>query len=111
MLRNMLTSASSLITDSLGLRSGTLQSTCAKLFLSFFLSASVHYTGGIFAARQELGEFKFFLLQAVAITIEDGFLWLSKTMGWKGGVWGSVLGYLWFISLMTWTARDGWMGE
>jgi uncharacterized membrane protein YhhN len=105
MLRNMLTRASSLITDSLGLRSGTLQSTYAKLFLSFFLSASFHYTGGIFSVRQELGEFKFFLLQAVAITIKDGLLWLWKTMGWKGGVRGRVLGYVWFISFMTWTAR------
>jgi hypothetical protein len=85
-----------------------LQSTYAKLFLSFFLSPSVHYTGGIFAARQELGEFKFFLLQAVAITIEDGFLWLWKTMGWNGGVRGRVLGYVWSISFMTWTAR-GWV--
>jgi hypothetical protein len=29
-----------------------------------------------FAARQELGEYKFFLLQAVAITIEDRVIWL-----------------------------------
>jgi hypothetical protein len=26
-------------------------------------------------------------------------------MGWKGGFWGRVLGYVWFISFMTWTAR------
>lgn len=104
MLRNMLTRASSLITDSLGLRSGTLPSTYAKLFLSAF----VYYTGGVFAVRQELGEYKFFLLQSVAITFEDGFLWLGKSMGWKGGVWGRALGYVWFISFMTWTAR-GWV--
>jgi hypothetical protein len=53
----------------------------------------------IFAARQKLGEFKFFLLQAVAITIEYSFLWLWKTMGWKGGVRGRVLGYVWFYFL------------
>jgi uncharacterized membrane protein YhhN len=107
-MRNMFTRTSSRITETLGIRSGTLQSTYAKLFLSFFLSALIHYTGGIFAARQELGEFKFFLLQAVAITIEDGFIWLWERMGWKSGFWGRVLGYVWFVSFMTWTAR-GWV--
>lgn len=81
MMRNMITTPSSIITDALGIHSGTLVSTYMKLFLSFSFSVAFHTVGGIFAARQQLGEFRVFLLQFVAIAAEDGIIRLGKAWG------------------------------
>jgi hypothetical protein len=68
--------------------------TYIKLFLCFSFSAAFHSAGGIVAAWRELGEFRYFLLQAIAITVEDGVIWLRKSLGWKGGILGRIFAYM-----------------
>jgi hypothetical protein len=108
MMQNMIMTPSSVLSNSLGIRSGNLISTCLKLFLSFSFTAAFHSVGGIFAARQQLGEFRFFLFQAVAITAEDGIMWLGKSWALKGGIFGKIFRYTWLTIFMSWNLR-GWL--
>jgi len=101
----MIAAPSTVITEYLGFPPGSVQSMYMKLFLCFFFSAAFHSVGGIFAARQELGEFRFFLLQAPVIAAEDRITRVAKSWGWKGGASGRAFGYFWMATWMTWSLR------
>jgi hypothetical protein len=72
-----------------------------KLFLCFSFSAAFHSAGGTFVTWRELAEFRYFLLQAVAITAGDGVIWLRKYLGWIGGILGRIFGYKKLIICMS----------
>ncbi|RDW80058.1 hypothetical protein BP6252_04696 [Coleophoma cylindrospora] len=125
MMRTSLTVPSKYITTHiLHLPKNSLITKYTQLYLVFFLSATFHYMGGLFAARQELGEYKFFMFQAAVITFEDFVGWLfagnssssAKSKEPNGGKegesgvppWRRVLGWFWVMACMSYSLR-GWV--
>ena len=91
----------------LGLRRGTLSSKYTQLYVAFFLSTLLHQWSIFNTARADVGEFRFFMSQAVIITLED-FLqhcWRGisgrKRSDELGGFERSV-GYVWTFGWMCW---------
>ena len=65
---------------------GTNRSSYTQLYVAFFLSGLLHF-GGDFMIEKRIvyRSFKFFLLQAVAITFEDFVIYIAKRfLRWKG---------------------------
>ena len=65
---------------------GTNWSSYTQLYIAFFLSALIHFSGDfMFEKRLVYRSFKFFLLQAVAITVEDFVIYSTKRLlHWRG---------------------------
>ena len=65
---------------------GTNRSSYTQLYIAFFLSALIHFSGDfMFEKRLVHRSFKFFLLQAVAITVEDFVIYSAKRLlHWRG---------------------------
>ena len=91
---------------------GTNWSSYTQLYVAFFLSALFHFSGDFtFRKRTVYYSFKFFLLQAVAITFEDFIIYIAKRLlHWRGmefkpgradESWAEVavrvIGYCWVI--------------
>ena len=91
---------------------GSNRSFCTQLYVSFFLSGLLHFSGDfMFQKRMVYYSFKFFLLQAVAITFENFVIYIAKRLLlWKGiefkpgkadESWAEavvrVIGYCWVI--------------
>ncbi|KAJ7584428.1 membrane bound O-acyl transferase family-domain-containing protein [Mycena floridula] len=87
----------------LGLTRGTKLSAYVQLYTAFFISATIHYLADYKVFRSwSGGAFKFFLLQAVAITFEDGAIALGRYVRIQGtSRWWHLLGYVW---VWTWFA-------
>ena len=94
----------------LGFPPGTVWSSCVKLYVAFFLSGLLHFAGDImFEKRMVYYSFKFFLLQAVAITFEGLVIYIVKGLlrprgielkpenRSMGGAVLRVVGYCWVI--------------
>lgn len=74
-----------------------MASSYVQLYTAFFISGIIHYTGDYMVSHQWQGRsLHFFLLQAVAITIEDGVIGFGKMLGIRGSgdVW-KALGFAW----------------
>ena len=91
---------------------GSNRSSCAQLCIAFFLSGVIHSSGDFMVEKRMMScTFKFFLLQAVAITFEDLFIYIAKRLLRRGGIelkpgrvdesWVEVgvkvIGYCWVI--------------
>ena len=91
---------------------GTNLSSYTQLYVAFFLSAVFHFAGEFtYERRIVYRSFKFFILQAVAITLEDFVVYLSKRFLLQRGIkfspggadecWTEavvrVVGYCWVI--------------
>ena len=91
---------------------GTNRSSYTQLYVAFFLSALFHFSGDFtFRKRTVYYSFKFFLLQAVAITFEDFVIYIAKRLLRRKGIefklgkadesWAEaavrVIGYCWVI--------------
>ena len=65
---------------------GTNQSSYTQLYIAFFLSGFLHFCGDFMIEKRVVyRSFKFFLLQAVAITFEDLFIYIAKRfLRWRG---------------------------
>ena len=60
---------------------GTNRSSYTQLYVAFLLSGLLHFTGDfIIEKRIVYYSFKFFLLQAIAITLEDFILYIAKRL-------------------------------
>lgn len=89
----------------LGLRKGSLPSKYFQLYFGFFISALLHEWNVFNATRKDGGEMWFFMIQPVAITVEDfvQYVW-RKATGAPGGrplsssekVAGWLWTFLWF---------------
>ena len=61
-------------------------------------------------AHRDVGELRFFMSQAVAITFEDIVIATVKRLGIQPAGWvGTVIGYLWVIVWLSYSLRD-WVG-
>ena len=66
---------------------GTNWSSYTQLYVAFFLSAVLHLSGDLmFQKRMVYYSFKFFLLQAVAITFEDFIIYTVKRLLCRKGI-------------------------
>ena len=65
---------------------GSNRSSYTQLYVAFFLSGLLHLGGDFVVERQAVyHSFKFFLLQAVAITFEDLVIYIAKrSLRWRG---------------------------
>ncbi|KAF9077118.1 membrane bound O-acyl transferase family-domain-containing protein [Rhodocollybia butyracea] len=84
----------------LGLATGTNLSAYVQLYTAFLISGIIHYAADYVVLRNwQGGALKFFMAQAVAITVEDGVITLGRRVGFKGtGVAWRLLGYAWVWS-------------
>lgn len=89
---------------------GTNRSSYAQLYIAFFLSGVIHFAGDFMANQRVVyHSFKFFLLQALAITVEDFIVYIGKHVLFRRGIklnpgradenWADavarVMGYCW----------------
>ena len=66
---------------------GTNLSSYTQLYFAFFLSGLLHSSGDfVFEKRMPSRSFKFFLLQAIAITFEDLVIYITKRLLRRGGI-------------------------
>ncbi|KAI0010928.1 hypothetical protein F4779DRAFT_260529 [Xylariaceae sp. FL0662B] len=92
----------------LGFKKGSIPSRYLQLYLAFYISFCIHWWQQYVITRSDKGEFAFFMMQPVAITIEDFVQW----------VWGSIMnpkrrqnlhwfellvGYVWTVAAFTFT--------
>lgn len=82
----------------------------SRLWLAFLISGLVHYTSDIAMGipPSQSGSPRFFMLQALGITLEDGFQALVIRCRWldRGGRIGKsarVLARVWVISFLVWS--------
>lgn len=91
---------------------GTNRSSYTQLYVAFFLSAVFHFAGEFTYERRIVSRsFKFFMLQALAITLEDFVIYISKRLLLQAGLkfnpgkanesWAEaavrVMGYCWVV--------------
>ena len=104
---------------------GSNRSSYAQLYIAFTLSALLHFSGDfMFEKRMVYYSFKFFLLQAVAITFEDIAIHIAKRILRRRGVevkpekadesWAElvarVVGYCW-VTLWFCSTLPIWVDE
>ena len=104
---------------------GTNRSSYTQLYVAFFLSALFHFSGDFtFRKRTVYYSFKFFLLQAVAITFEDFVIYIAKRLLRRKGIefkpgevcgsWAEavvkVIGYCW-VTLWFCLTLPVWLDE
>ncbi|KAK7012864.1 acetyltransferase sirH [Favolaschia claudopus] len=105
-IRRILVSHSKLIAHRiLNLHPGSTASAYTQLFVAFFLSGIIHYSGQYMLLRDESrpmpkGPLVFFLAQAVVITLEDGLVAVGKKLHLTSG-WWRVIGYAWVVAWLS----------
>jgi len=114
-----------LIANKLKLPPGSNQSSYTQLYVAFFLSGILHFSGDfVLEKRMVYRSFKFFLLQAVAITFEDLVIYIAKRLLRRGEVelkpgrvdesWAEtavrVMGYCW-VTLWFCLTLPVWVDE
>ncbi|KAF9002742.1 membrane bound O-acyl transferase family-domain-containing protein [Cyathus striatus] len=90
----------------LGLPPNNSITTYVELYTAFILSGIIHAAGDyrLFGSLDESGSMRFFFLQAVIITVEDGVCWIGKCLGVRKTAWWlKYLGYAWVTFWFTWT--------
>ena len=89
-----------LVATKLKLPRGSNRSSYTQLYVAFFLSGILHFSGDfMLEKRMVYRSFKFFLLQAVGITFEDLVIYIAKRLLRRGGV-----------ELETGGANESWAG-
>ncbi|OAX33251.1 hypothetical protein K503DRAFT_775812 [Rhizopogon vinicolor AM-OR11-026] len=112
MLRRFLAPLGEATSSALGFKHGTLGSSCAQLYIAFFLSGLMHTGGDIVlsshtpTASRSFFSMPFFLLQAFAITFEDMFIRIAGRLNVGGNLWTRVLGYVWVAAWFGWCAPE-----
>ena len=103
----------------------SLRSSYTQLYVAFFLSGLHHFAGDFLLEKRAVyRSFRFFLLQAVAITFEDLVIYIVKRLlRWRGielrpgkadESWAEVVvrvaGYCW-VTLWFCSTLPGWLDE
>lgn len=85
LLRRTFETANSKLTRLFRIKKGTLVSRYLQLYNAFFVSALIHHIGALNMPYSPLVEYQFyfFMIQPVAITIEDFAIHLGKKAGLK----------------------------
>ena len=82
-MRRTFETANLWLTKLLRVRKGTLVSRYVQLYNAFFISALIHHVGALNLPYSSLvwSQFYFFMMQPIAITIEDLAIYLGKKVG------------------------------
>ncbi|KAK7018260.1 putative acetyltransferase [Favolaschia claudopus] len=104
-LRRWVSTHGKFLARTLGLRKGTNASAYTQLYIAFLLSALLHVVSDYMMHRSfaASGSLKFFLLQPLAITVEDFVLFVGRKLGLR------MLGYVWVTGWFVCT-YSGWWG-
>jgi len=108
MLRKTLTTNSNFLATSLRglLPPRSLPATYFKLYTSFLISGLIHATGDyvLYHTFSKGGALRFFLLQAVGITFEDGVIAIFSRLGYhKKFIPYKLIGYIWVFAWFTYS--------
>lgn len=99
-----------LVRDVLGWRKGSFLSKYTQLYGAFFVSALLHWSMAYAAMSSPLpygcGEFRYFLLQAVAIMAEDHIILLGKKCGASENRTWRIIGRMWVLAWLGWSMQD-----
>ena len=106
-----------------GFPSGTNLSSYTQVYVAFFLSGLLHSSGDFMIEKRMVSRsFKFFLLQAVAITFEDFVIYIAERLlrragielrrgkaddSWAGAI-GRAIGYCW-VTLWVCSTLPVWL--
>jgi len=91
--------------DDLEIPRGTLRSRYVQLGVAFAMTTVSHWVGALMMSGKLGEEAGFFMLQPVAIAVEDGVIAVGRRWKIKGG-WGwRLVGYVWVWSWVVWS---GW---
>ncbi|TFK83286.1 hypothetical protein K466DRAFT_498755 [Polyporus arcularius HHB13444] len=93
---------------------GTRLSSLVQLHVAFLLSGLQHALGDLMVGWRYTGRsMPFFLLNGVAITIEDLFLTVARSLGARSTPATKLLGYVWVVLWFGWSAPllVDWMME
>jgi hypothetical protein len=86
-LKQKLTLPFNLLTKYIPIRHGTLVSRYTQLYLAFITTTAIHHIGAMnmptSSNANNLSQVAFFMLQPVAITLEDFVVYLAKKAGVK----------------------------
>ena len=98
---------------------GTNRSSCTQLYVAFFLSAAIHFSGEfMFEGRLVSRSFRFFFFQALAVTFEDLVISSANRLLLRRGIelkpgkadasWAEavlrVVGYCWVTIWFCWSS-------
>jgi Membrane bound O-acyl transferase family len=120
MLRKTLTTNSNFLATSLAtslrqihlhIPPRSLATTYFKLYTSFLISGLIHATGDyvLYHTFSQGGALRFFLLQAVGITFEDGVIAIASRLGYGGkksngvNLASKLIGYIWVFAWFTYS--------
>ena len=108
MLRKTLTTNSNFLATFLPFPTRSLITTYFKLYTSFLISGLIHGTGDyvLYHSFSQGGALRFFLLQAVGITFEDGIIAIASHMGigqngGKKSTASKMIGFVWVFVWFT----------
>ncbi|GAW20411.1 hypothetical protein ANO14919_099170 [Xylariales sp. No.14919] len=113
-LRYLFTSYSNAIANFMHIPRGSNRSSYTTLYIAFFISGTFHALGLLYLPRPAnigdweccSGLFKFFILQAVAITFEDFMIWCGRhVIGSRLQRFARPLGYVWVFFFMWWSLQ------
>ncbi|KAI1647387.1 uncharacterized protein F4817DRAFT_337410 [Daldinia loculata] len=92
----------------LGFKKGSIPSRYVQLYLAFYISFSIHWWQQYVITRGDKGEFAFFMIQPVVITLEDFVQWV-----WRNAInpkrkqdllWCELaVGYVWTFTAFAFT--------
>ena len=85
---------------------GTRRSYFTQLYIGFAVTGAVHSYGAYCLTRTDMRQMKFFMLQAIAITVEEAVLTGARSLGLKGGAVSRGLGYFWVFLWLAWCTRE-----
>lgn len=89
-----------------GFSRGTNLSAYTQLYIGFALSGLVHAGGDYMVARRlslTKPSIRWFLLQAVGITLEDFFMWCTKSIRPNSRWLNRAIGTIWVTLWFAWT--------
>ncbi|EXJ86025.1 hypothetical protein A1O1_06394 [Capronia coronata CBS 617.96] len=106
-LRRTFETANSGITGLLRIKKGTLASRYLQLYAAFFVSALIHHVGSLNMPYCSMVwyQFLFFMMQPVAITVEDVVIIVANKVGLRESWITRIVGYAWVGCVLSFTLR------
>ncbi|KAK0478758.1 membrane bound O-acyl transferase family-domain-containing protein [Armillaria novae-zelandiae] len=97
LLRRNVTAPGDRLVARLSLPKGSILASYIRLYIAFFVSGWVHHSSDYMILGYHGGALKFFMSQALCITVESAFLALGRRLGLARGpnVFWRIVGYIW----------------
>ncbi|KAK0189776.1 membrane bound O-acyl transferase family-domain-containing protein [Armillaria mellea] len=103
LLRRNVTTPGDRLVARLSLPKGSILASYLRLYIAFFVSGWVHHSSDYMVLGYHGGALKFFMSQALCITVESAVLALARRLGFASGpnIFWRIVGYVW---VQTWFA-------